>query len=108
MESNFIYADEQIIFMATDTAMSPQLIPGSLLAGQYVETFSWNQIVNGVYAIVLDNGLVLIRRVKENNLSDTGILILYSDNSDHEPLQVNAEQIQSIYAIHEIIKQGVV
>lgn len=108
MKANLIYSDEQVIFITNDTAMMPQLMPGSMLAGQYVETFSWTSQCNGVYAILLDGGMVLIRRIKENELLNKGLLTLYSDNPSHEPLRVMADDIHSMYSIHEILKQAVI
>ncbi|QHT71165.1 hypothetical protein GXP67_33190 [Rhodocytophaga rosea] len=108
MKANLIYSDEQVIFITNDTAMMPQLMPGSMLAGQYIETYSWTSQCNGVYAIILDSGLVLIRRIKENELLNKGLLKLHSDNPSHEPQTIMADDIHSMYSIDEILKQAVI
>lgn len=102
-----MYSDEQIIFITNDTAMMPQLLPGSMLAGQYVETSQWSTQNNGVYAVVMDGGMVLVRRIRENELKTKGVLSLYSDNPTVSTQVVMADDIHSMYSIHEIIKQAV-
>lgn len=108
MKTNIFYSDEQVIFITNDTAMMPQLMPGSMLAGQYIETFSWAKQGNGVYAIVLDGGLVLIRRILNNELQQKGVLTLHSDNPIHPCQTVIADEIHSMYIIHDILKQAVI
>jgi hypothetical protein len=108
MKANLIYSDEQVIFITNDTAMMPQLMPGSMLAGQYIETFSWTKQQNGVYAILLDGGMVLIRRIRENELLTKGVLTLHCDNPAHPTQTVMADDIHSMYIIHEIMKQSVI
>jgi repressor LexA len=108
MKANLIYSDEQVIFITNDTAMMPQLMPGSMLAGQYVETVIWAKQCNGVYAIILDGGMVLIRRIRENDLFTKGILTLHSDNPVHPTQTVMADDIHSMYIIQEIMKQAVI
>lgn len=103
-----MYSDEQVIFITNDTAMMPQLLPGSMLAGQYIETNSWSKQKNGVYAIVMDGGMVLVRRILENELPTKGVLTLHSDNTATHPQVVMADDIHSMYAIHEILKQAVI
>jgi hypothetical protein len=108
MKAEFIYTDEQVIFITNDTAMIPQLMPGSMVAGHYIETYSWSRQINGVYAVILDGGMVLIRRIKENELQSKGTLTLYADNKLHQPQVVIADNIHSIYSINEILKQSVI
>ena len=108
MKTNIIYTDEQVIFINNDTAMMPQLMPGSMLGGHYIETFAWEHQCNGVYAVVLDSGRVLIRRIKENDLLNKGTLTLYSDNTAHPAEIIHGDDIHSLYLIEEIIKQAVI
>jgi hypothetical protein len=56
---------------------------------------------------MLDGGIVLIRRIKENDLSTKGTLTLYSDYNKQKTEVVTIEQIHSIYCIEEILKQAV-
>jgi hypothetical protein len=107
MKTEYIHSNEQVIFITNDTSMMPQLMPGSMLSGHYVETYLWGKQTNGVYAIMLDGGMVLIRRIKENDLDMKGSLTLYSDYNKRKQEEVNAEQIHSIYLIDEILKQTV-
>lgn len=107
MKTEYIHSNEQVIFITNDTSMMPQLMPGSMLSGHYVETFLWGKQTNGVYAIMLDGGIVLIRRVKENDLDNKGLLTLYSDYSKRKEEVVTADQIHSMYMIDEILKQVV-
>jgi hypothetical protein len=88
--------------------MMPQLMPGSLLAGHYIESRAWHNQTCGVFAIVLDSGRVFIRRIKENDLLSRGTLTLYSDNPAHHTEVIDGDTIHSIYLIEEIIKQAVV
>jgi repressor LexA len=108
MKPNIIHTDEHVIFINNDSAMMPQLMPGSMLAGHYVETYAWSEQHSGVYAIVLDSGRVLIRRIKENDLLSKGTLTVHSDNEEHAKLILEVDSIHSLYSIEEIIKQAVV
>jgi repressor LexA len=107
MKTEYIHSNEQVIFITNDTSMMPQLMPGSMLSGHYIETYLWGKQTNGVYAILLDGGIVLIRRVKDNELDTKGILTLYSDYSKKNTEVVTADQIHSMYMIDEILKQVV-
>ncbi|MDO1448918.1 hypothetical protein Q0590_21750 [Rhodocytophaga aerolata] len=107
MKTEYIHANEQVIFITNDTSMMPQLMPGSMLSGHYIETYLWSKQTNGVFAILLDGGIVLIRRVKENELETKGILTLYSDYRKNTSEVVTADQIHSMYMIDEIMKQAV-
>ncbi len=107
MKTELMHANEHVIFITNDTSMMPQLMPGSMISGQYIETYLWSQQTNGVYAVMLDGGIVLIRRIKENDLSTKGTLTLYSDYNKQKTEVVTIEQIHSIYCIEEILKQAV-
>jgi len=107
MKPNIIHTDEYVIFINNDSAMMPQLMPGSMLAGHYIETYAWATQASGVYAIVLDSGRVLIRRIKENDLLSNGRLTVYCDHPEHPSMTIDADTIHSLYFIEEIIKQAV-
>ena len=107
MKTEYIHSNEQVIFITNDTSMMPQLMPGSMLSGHYVETYLWSKQTNGVFAIMLDGGIVLIRRIRENDLDTKGVLTLYSDYNKKNKEEVTADQIHSIYMIDEILKQSV-
>jgi hypothetical protein len=107
MKTEYIHSNEQVIFITNDTSMMPQLMPGSMLSGHYIETYLWGKQSNGVYAIMLDGGIVLIRRIRENELDSKGTLTLYSDYNKRNKEEVVADQIHSMYMIDEILKQSV-
>ncbi|MBO0950854.1 XRE family transcriptional regulator [Fibrella forsythiae] len=95
-----------VVFRVTDSSMSPSFRPSTVLLARTVPIVDW-EYLNSVLVAVSYRSVLVIRRVKENDLLTKGYLTLYADNEQAGYVHVKREDINSIWRVLEIVGGGV-
>ncbi|GAB3317783.1 hypothetical protein GCM10027299_09140 [Larkinella ripae] len=90
---DIIYTDKHLVFDSVDASMAPTLmVNGQVLA----EEWDVDAIVPGVYVIVY-NGEMIIRRLKENAFNNSQTLTLHSDNEAFGSITIDKADIERVW-----------
>ena len=95
-----------VVVKVTDSSMLPSYRHGTVLLARAIPVADWDYLNSVLVAISYRNVLV-IRRVKENELVTKGHLTLYADNEQSGYVHVKREDINSIWQAIEIIGGGI-
>lgn len=87
-------------------SMAEQLHPGSIILCVPVNQDDLKYLNSGVYTIIYGNHLV-VKRIKNNDLLQSGTLTLHSDNPKHGSVTIMGEDIRHVWKVDQILK-GVV
>ena len=90
-----------VVYEITDGSMIPQLHQGQKIVIRLLEVSEYDFLQSGIYVVKYSNYAV-VRRIKENNLRDSGRLILYADNEKFGMISLNRKDIISIYSVIQV------
>lgn len=90
-----------VVYEITDNSMLPQLHQGQKIVIRLLEVSEYDFLQSGIYVVKYSNYAV-VRRIKENNLRDSGKLILYSDNEKFGMISLHRKDIISIYSVIQV------
>lgn len=83
-------------------SMEPQLRSGDIVRARLVDRGNWEYMAGGIYAISYSNFFV-IKRVKNNDLLESGFLHLHSDNPQGGELNLPLDQIHYIWQVLRVV-----
>lgn len=95
-----------VVVKATDNSMLPRIVPGTVLLAKPVPVVDWSYL-NSSLVVVSYRNVLVIRRVKENDLITTGRLTLYSDSESGGYVHIKRDDINSIWRVIEIVGGGI-
>lgn len=87
-----------------DNTMEQTIMSGAIILVEEITEKEWRDINSHIYAIIYDNKLV-IKRIKENEILTTGILTLYSDNTNAGYIKIPYESIRKVWKCLRIVNQ---
>lgn len=95
--------DRNVVFEVDGDSMAPKYSRGTKIRCRLVNPGDWEYLSSGVYAISYGDSFV-VKRIKDNDLSTRGVLVLHSDN----PLvggsnPIPADQIRHVWKVLRII-----
>lgn len=95
---------DQIVFAIDGDSMEPFYTPGMLVRAKKVPFNDWKYISNGVFIVHYAKAFLVVKRIKANDLQESGFLKLHSDNeATGGSLNVAGKDIQNIWRIVWIV-----
>ena len=94
-------------FEINGDSMEPQLRTGMKVVGTWVDLANVKYMTSGVYVVAFGNQLT-IKRVKNNEILDRGILTLHADNPNAGSLPVAAKDIRYVWKVVRIFYADVI
>lgn len=94
-----------IVVRVSDSSMTPRYGVGMRLLACPVEAQEW-EYLHSALVLVLYRSVLMLRRVKENELLSRGYLTLYADSDSAGYVLVKREDLRSIWRIIDIIGAG--
>ncbi|MGV3561588.1 XRE family transcriptional regulator [Larkinella arboricola] len=83
-------------------SMEPRLEAGFKVLAYQLDSSAWAYQASGIYAVEFGDQLV-VKRIKDNTLLESGILTLHSDNPEGGRLSVPLSEIRNIWKVERII-----
>lgn len=91
---------DQIVFQIDGDSMEPFYVQGMLVRAKKVQSNDWIYLSSGVYIVHYAKAFLVVKRVKTNDLQETGFLKLHSDNeATGGTTNVAAKDIHNIWKI---------
>ncbi|MGI4871359.1 MAG: S24 family peptidase [Janthinobacterium lividum] len=91
------YAEALVADIDGDS-MEPTIINGSKVVITPVQKGNWQYMSSGIYCVIYSDNFV-VKRVKNNTLLETGLLMLHSDNPNGGSFPVKGEDIRAIWRV---------
>lgn len=95
-----------VVIRLTDNSMAPRYVKGTRLLAKPIPQQDWDY-VNSKLCVILYRTTLVMRRIKENDLTGRGYLTLYADSPDSGYVAVKREDLRSIWEVLEIVGGGV-
>lgn len=100
-DQEFSYS-ECVVVRITDSSMLPRYPVGMKLLACPVPVADWDYL-NSSLVLVLYRSMLVVRRVKENELVSKQVLTLYADSEDSGFVTVRRDDLRSIWRIINIV-----
>ncbi len=97
--------NDAVVIRITDNSMTPRYVPGMRLVARPVPVDDWDYL-NSSLVLVLYRNVLVLRRVKENELVTRNYLTLYADSNAAGFVHVKREDLRSIWKVFDIIGAG--
>lgn len=97
--------DDAVVIRVTDNSMAPRYVPGMRLLARPVSVDDWDYL-NSSLVLVLYRNVLVLRRIKENELVTRNYLTLYADSDTAGFVHIKREDLRSIWKVFDIIGAG--
>lgn len=97
--------NDAVVIRVTDNSMTPRYVPGMRLVARPVPVDDW-EYLNSSLVLVLYRNVLVLRRIKENELVTRNYLTLYADSDTAGFVHVKREDLRSIWKVFDIIGAG--
>lgn len=94
-----------IVVEVNGCSMEPTIMDRARILGKRVDPADWEYISKGIYIVGYGRDMLVIKRIKGNDLLEKGTLTLYSDNVEYGELTIPKSAIRCIWKGLEIVKQ---
>lgn len=96
-----------LIIEVTGDSMEPGIISGALVLAESVAKNDVKYESGAVYAVLYGNNRFVVKRVKTNDLTTNGALVLWSDNEKYGNITIHGEDIHCMWKITMKVAEAV-
>lgn len=94
-----------IVIEVSGCSMEPTIMNKARILCKRVSPSDWEYFSKGIYVVGYGRDMLVVKRVKHNDLLEKGTLTLYSDNIEYGELTIPKSAIRCIWKGLEIVKQ---
>ncbi len=105
IKTNEQNTDNLLLIEVNGNAMRPTINHGAKVLTTKEEKKKWGD-VSGVYAVFYKD-LIVIKRIRENELNSFGRLTLYSDNVNGGTVTIQASDIKEMWKVLSVYEQDI-
>ncbi len=101
-----LYKQPEVMQIRGDN-MSPELKHDDIVLLTKVTENDWFMMPSGLYVVIYPSDHIALGRLIENTLSETGRLILHSDNPKYGKITLTADQIVHVWQIRRVLDRDI-
>jgi phage repressor protein C with HTH and peptisase S24 domain len=97
---------KHMVVQVEGKSMEPSLPDKSVVVIEKVDRSDFEYVSGGIFTVLYDSKFV-IKRIKQNQIQETGKVTLISDNADHGSKLISADEIRFMGKVLGIVEQEI-
>lgn len=100
-------SQRHLIIEVTGDSMEPGIISGALVLAETVAKNDIKYESGAVYAVLYGSNRFVVKRIKTNDLTTNGTLVLWSDNEKYGHITIHGEDIHCLWKVTMKVAEAV-